>query len=76
MTEPGEPITWEEIWQRSEEARVPTIMAFGKHKETAIKGYSARLQAVAAAASPHDLLSPNIFSCVRLRPSLLFGHSP
>ena len=29
--------TLEEIWQASEVARIPTVMAFGKHKGTAIK---------------------------------------
>jgi len=29
--------TWEEIWQASEVARIPTVMAFGKHKGLAIK---------------------------------------
>ena len=29
--------TLEEIWQASEIARIPTVMAFGKHKGTAIK---------------------------------------
>ncbi len=28
--------TWEDLWQFSEKARVPTVMAFGKHKGTAI----------------------------------------
>lgn len=30
-------LTWEELWQISEKARIPTIMAFGKHKGMAIK---------------------------------------
>lgn len=29
--------TWEEIWQASEKARIPTVMNFGKHKGMAIK---------------------------------------
>ena len=29
--------TWEELWQFSEIARIPTVMTFGKHKGTAIK---------------------------------------
>ena len=29
-------MTWEDIWQASELARIPTIMPFGKHKGTAI----------------------------------------
>lgn len=37
MVEPGKGITWEEIWNRSEQARIPTVMSFGKHKGTAIK---------------------------------------
>ena len=28
---------WEEIWQASETARIPTVMTFGKHKDTAVK---------------------------------------
>ena len=31
------PLTWEQVWQRSEVARVPTVMTFGKHKGTPIK---------------------------------------
>jgi exodeoxyribonuclease X len=33
----AEPLTWEWIWQRSEEARIPKMMTFGKHKGAAIK---------------------------------------
>lgn len=29
--------TWEDIWQASEIARVPTVMSFGKHKGMAVK---------------------------------------
>lgn len=29
--------TWEELWQISEKARIPTVMTFGKHKGTPIK---------------------------------------
>ena len=29
--------TWEELWQFSEESRIPEIMPFGKHKGVAIK---------------------------------------
>jgi len=32
-----EPLTWEQVWQRSELARIPTVMTFGKHKGAAIK---------------------------------------
>ena len=34
---PDKPTTWEEIWLASEQARIPTVMTFGKHKGTAIK---------------------------------------
>jgi exodeoxyribonuclease X len=30
-------LTWEEVWRRSELARIPTVMSFGKHKGIAIK---------------------------------------
>lgn len=29
--------TWKEVWQRSEQARIPKVMTFGKHKGTPIK---------------------------------------
>ena len=29
--------TWEELWQLSEQARIPKVMTFGKHNGTAIK---------------------------------------
>jgi exodeoxyribonuclease X len=29
--------SWEELWQRSEDARIPTRMPFGKHKGMVIK---------------------------------------
>lgn len=29
--------TWEDVWQFSEKARIPTVLAFGKHKGTPIK---------------------------------------
>lgn len=29
--------TWEDVWQFSEKARIPTVMTFGKHKGVAIK---------------------------------------
>lgn len=29
--------TWEELWQRSEQARIPKVMTFGKYKGTPIK---------------------------------------
>lgn len=33
----GRPVNdWEELWQLSEEARVPTVIGFGKHKGTKI----------------------------------------
>jgi len=32
-----EDYTWEDIWRISEIARIPTVMAFGKHKGLAIK---------------------------------------
>jgi exodeoxyribonuclease X len=37
MVKPGENITWEQIWQRSETAHIPTVMTFGKHKGVPIK---------------------------------------
>jgi exodeoxyribonuclease X len=33
----GAPLTWFWIWRRSEEARIPKVMTFGKHKGAAIK---------------------------------------
>jgi len=36
-----EPITWEYIWNCSEKARIPTVMAFGKHKGVPIKNVPA-----------------------------------
>lgn len=35
--QPDEAATWEAIWRRSEQARIPTVMTFGKHKGAAIK---------------------------------------
>src|ERR1017187_5019607 len=35
--QPEEAATWEGVWKRSELARIPTIMTFGKHKGAAIK---------------------------------------
>jgi exodeoxyribonuclease X len=35
--QPEEAATWENIWLRSEMARIPTVMAFGKHKGATIK---------------------------------------
>jgi exodeoxyribonuclease X len=32
----GEPMTWEAVWLLSEDARVPDVMPFGKHKGVAI----------------------------------------
>jgi len=33
----GRPVNdWEELWQISEDARIPTVISFGKHKGTAI----------------------------------------
>jgi exodeoxyribonuclease X len=32
----GDPETWEAVWQLSEEARVPDVMPFGKHRGTRI----------------------------------------
>jgi exodeoxyribonuclease X len=29
--------TWEDVWQISEKARIPTVMTFGKHKGTPLK---------------------------------------
>jgi exodeoxyribonuclease X len=29
--------TWEDLWQVSEAARIPSVFAFGKHKGTPIK---------------------------------------
>jgi exodeoxyribonuclease X len=37
LVDSAEPLTWERIWQRSEIARIPTVMTFGKHKGTAIQ---------------------------------------
>jgi exodeoxyribonuclease X len=37
LVDSAEPLTWERVWQRSEKARVPTVMIFGKHKGAAIK---------------------------------------
>lgn len=34
---PGGAVTWEEVWNFSELARIPTVMTFGKHKGVAIK---------------------------------------
>jgi exodeoxyribonuclease X len=34
---PSESVTWEDVWHRSEHARIPTVMTFGKHKGAAIK---------------------------------------
>jgi exodeoxyribonuclease X len=34
---PEESATWEGIWRRSELARIPTVMTFGKHKGMPIK---------------------------------------
>lgn len=31
------PATWDELWQASEQARIPTHLSFGKHKGVAIK---------------------------------------
>ncbi len=33
----GEPADWDALWKLSEEARIPDVMAFGKHKGTKIK---------------------------------------
>jgi hypothetical protein len=35
--QPEESATWEAIWCRSELARIPTVMTFGKHKGMPIK---------------------------------------
>jgi exodeoxyribonuclease X len=37
LVDSAEPLTWERIWQRSELARIPTVMTFGKHKGMPIK---------------------------------------
>jgi exodeoxyribonuclease X len=37
LIDSDQPLTWERVWQRSELARIPTVMTFGKHKGTAIK---------------------------------------
>jgi len=37
MVDVKEKTTWEEIWKRSEIARIPKVMTFGKHKGMAIK---------------------------------------
>jgi exodeoxyribonuclease X len=37
LAAPVQPLTWEWVWQRSEEARIPKVMTFGKHKGTSIK---------------------------------------
>lgn len=36
-TDPGASTTWEKVWKRSELARIPTVMTFGKHKGASIK---------------------------------------
>lgn len=33
--------TWEDVWQFSEKARIPTVMPFGMHKGTPLKGVPA-----------------------------------
>jgi hypothetical protein len=33
---PEGPLTWEGIWHASEQARIPKVMTFGKHKGAAI----------------------------------------
>jgi exodeoxyribonuclease X len=35
--EPAELVSWDAVWLFSERARIPKVMAFGKHKGTAIK---------------------------------------
>jgi exodeoxyribonuclease X len=35
--QPEEAASWEGVWRRSELARIPTVMAFGKHKGAPIK---------------------------------------
>ena len=37
LNESGQIETWEDLWLISEHARIPTVMAFGKHKGTLIK---------------------------------------
>jgi exodeoxyribonuclease X len=37
IAKPAEQLTWDAVWQRSEQARIPVVMSFGKHKGTAIK---------------------------------------
>ncbi|HEX3747647.1 MAG TPA: hypothetical protein VHW09_27115 [Bryobacteraceae bacterium] len=37
MVDSAGPLTWERIWMRSELARIPTVMTFGKHKGATIK---------------------------------------
>ena len=37
----SQPVTWEVVWNCSEKARIPTVMAFGKHKGVPIKNVPA-----------------------------------